>query len=56
VCRLAVTLAHLPAIAFQGLLDELHAADHNTASLPVIEHRQHGPRRQQPRLASHPTH
>jgi len=50
-----VFLARWPAIAFQGLPDELHATDHSTASLPVIEHHQHGPRRQQPRLASHPT-
>jgi hypothetical protein len=48
VCRLAVALARLPAIAFQVRLDELHAADHSTASLPVIEHRQHGPSRRQP--------
>jgi hypothetical protein len=41
VCRLAFALAHLPAIAFQVLLDELHATDHSTASLPVIERRQH---------------
>jgi hypothetical protein len=46
VCRLAFALAHLPAIAFQVLLDELHATDHSTASTST---------RLQPRLASHPT-
>jgi hypothetical protein len=45
VRRLAFALARLSMIAFHVLPDELHATDHSTASLPVIELHQHGPRR-----------
>jgi hypothetical protein len=38
---LAVALARLPAIAFQVRLDERHTTEHSTASLPMIEQRQH---------------
>jgi len=41
VCCLAVALARLPVIAFQVRLDELRATDRRTASLPMIEQRQH---------------
>jgi hypothetical protein len=41
VCCLAVALAPLAGDRHQVRLDELHTTDRSTASLPMIEQRQH---------------